>query len=174
MSGIPWRGKQRTGARGEMSPLASLRAEMDRLLETYVREPVAGFEWPFGERAWSPPIDVGENEQEVIVRAEVPGMSPGDIQVTVSGGQLVLAGEKKPPVEQAKNFYQTESRYGTFRRSVPLPESADPDGVDAEYSGGVLLVRIKKTVSTPPKRVEVKVKPEAAGAAPVEVAPPPV
>jgi HSP20 family protein len=146
---------------------------MDRLVETYVREPVAGFEWPFGPRDWSPPLDVGENEHEIVVRAELPGINPADIQVTVSGGQLILSGEKKPDAAQAKDFYQTESRYGTFRRAVPLPDSADPDGVDAEYAGGVLWIRIRKTATAPPKRVEVKVRPETAGPAVVDIAQPP-
>jgi HSP20 family protein len=120
---------------------------------------MAGFEWPFGERPWTPPVDVGENDQEVIVRAEVPGIGPEDIQITVSGGQLILAGEKKVSPEQGgKEFYQTESRYGTFRRAIPLPESIDPEGVEAEYQNGVLMIRIRKTSGAPPKRVEVKVK----------------
>jgi HSP20 family protein len=143
-----------------MSPLMSLRDEMDRLLDTYVREPMAAFEWPFGDRPWAPPLDLGESDEEVIVRAEVPGIAPDDIQITVSGGQLTLAGEKKVTTEQGgKDFYQTESRYGTFRRVVPLPDSVDPERVDAEYHNGVLTIRLHKTTGSPPKRVEVKVKP---------------
>ena len=77
MTQVPWRGKRPSGPGGEQSPLAALRAEMDRLLETYIREPVTNWEWPFAERGWVPAVDVGENEEEVIVRAEVPGIRAG-------------------------------------------------------------------------------------------------
>jgi len=157
---IPWRQKETEIGRGEISRLAALRSEMDRLLDSFVREPLAGWEWPFaGGRGWSPALDVAENEREVTVRVEIPGVDPKDLDITVAGGQLTLAGEKKESTEQSgKDFYHTETRYGSFRRSIPLPEAVDPQQVDAEYSNGVLLIRLKKSSSTPSKRIEVKVK----------------
>ena len=75
MSLIPWREKQKRESRGESSPLAQLRTEMDHLLDKFMREPLAGLEWPFGSQSgWSPAVDVAEDEQEITVRAEVPGL----------------------------------------------------------------------------------------------------
>jgi HSP20 family protein len=157
---IPWKNKQPEVGRTEASRLATLRSEMDRLLDSFVREPLAGWEWPFaGGRGWSPALDVAENDQEVTVRAEIPGVDPKDLEISVAGGQLTLAGEKKESSEKSgKDFYHTETRYGSFRRSVPLPETVDPQQVDAEYANGVLTVRLKKSPSAAAKRIEVKVK----------------
>ena len=75
-----------------------------------------------------------------------------------------MAGEKKESTEKkGKDFYQTESRYGAFRRSIPLPDSVDQEKVEADYANGVLTIRLKKIQACPPKKVEVKIKggPEA-------------
>lgn len=159
MSLIPWRSKQKEAAgRGE-SPLAAFRTEMDRLLGAYVREPLSSFEWPFGGSApWTPAIDVSEDETQVTVRAEVPGVDPKDVDVTVSGNQLVISGEKKESTERSgKDFHVSESRYGSFRRVVPLPGAVDAGQVEARCADGVLTVSLKKTQAVAAKRIEVKV-----------------
>jgi len=160
MSLIPWRSKQRQGTAGETPSLATLRSEMDRLFDTFIREPFGSLEWPFiGQGKWAPAVDVSENDQEVIVHAELPGIDPKDLDVTLSGNQLVLTGEKKESAEKSgKGFYRSEIRFGSFRRSVPLPEGIDPDNVDAQYANGVLTLRLKKLHAAAPKRIEVKLK----------------
>jgi HSP20 family protein len=157
---VPWRTKQPESRVQETSPLGTLRSEIDRLFDTFVREPVSSFEWPFGGgRGWSPAVDIAETDEEVLVRAELPGMDPGEIDITVCGGQLVLSGEKRESTEQSgKGFYHTESRYGTFRRALPLPEAVDPDKVEAEYANGVLTVHLKKSPAAAAKRIQVKAK----------------
>ena len=72
---------------------------MDRLFDSFLREPLAAMDWPFKERAWAPSVDVAETDREVIVRAEVPGIDPKDLDVTISGNQLILSGEKKEAVD---------------------------------------------------------------------------
>lgn len=160
MALIPWRNKSRQRAPAETTPLAALRGEVDRLFDSFLREPLAGLEWPFGsERGWAPAVDVAEDEQEVTVRAEIPGMDPKDLDVTITGNHLVLAGEKKESTEkQGKGFYHSESRFGAFRRSIPLPEAVDPDNIEAEYAQGVLEIRLKKLPSASVKRIDVKTK----------------
>ena len=160
MSLIPWRSKHKEGGRREESPLAALRTEMDRLLGSYIREPLASFEWPFGASgAWAPAIDVSEDEQQVTVRAEIPGIDPKDVEVTVSGNQLVLSGEKKESAERSgKDFHVSESRYGSFRRVVPLPGAVDASQVEAHCADGVLTVSLRKSRAAAAKRIEVKVK----------------
>lgn len=160
MALIPWRSKQGDGGRTEGSPLATLRTEMDRLFDTYLREPWAAMEWPFGpERPWAPAIDVAETEDEVTVRAEIPGIDPKDLDVSVTGSELTFSGEKKETMEKKdKNFFRSETRYGSFRRSVTLPATVDPNQVEADYANGVVTIRLKKAQKTPAKRVEIKVK----------------
>ena len=158
MSLIPWRGKQRESGPGETSPLCALRTEIDRLFDSFVRGPFSGFDWPFGsQRGWLPAVDIAESDEEVTVRAEMPGIAPEDLEVTISGNQLVLAGEKKESTERSgKDFYQTESYSGSFRRSIPLPQAVDPDKVDAEYANGVLLIHLTKSAAAAAKQIHVK------------------
>ena len=159
MNFVPRRSRQREGE-PSLRSLTKLRSEIDRLLESYVREPLSTIEWPFGvSRGCTPPIDLAENPEEVIVRAEIPGVDPKDIEVTVSGGQLFLAGEKPDVVQAAgRDFYHSESRFGRFHRAIPLPQTVDPEQVEAECVHGVLTVRLKKAASIPPKRVEIKLR----------------
>jgi HSP20 family protein len=160
MSLIPWKSKQKEGAVREESPLAAFRAEMDRLLDAYVREPLASFEWPFGASgAWEPAVDVSEDDKQFTVRAEVPGIDPGDVEVTISGNHLIISGEKKESAERSgRDFHVRESRYGSFRRVVPLPGAVDAGQVYANCADGVLTVSLKKSQAAAAKRIEVKVQ----------------
>ncbi|MBU4273101.1 MAG: Hsp20/alpha crystallin family protein [Planctomycetes bacterium] len=159
MSLIPWRNK-REGRPGEMSPMFALRSEVDRLFDSFLREPFSSLDWPLWRSdKWTPAVDVAENDKEVTVRAELPGIDPKDIDVAVSGNQLVLRGEKKETSEiEEKGFHQCETRYGSFHRTVPLPEGVDTENVDAQYAHGVLTLRLAKTAPAAAKRIEVKVK----------------
>ena len=166
MALIPWRNKVRERGPGETSPLATLRSEVDRLFESFLREPFGGIDWPFGgidwpfgsERGWAPTVDVAEDEKEYTVRAELPGLDPKDLEVSIGGGHLILAGEKKESTEgQGKDFHHTESRFGAFHRTIPLPDAVDPESVEAEYANGVLVVHLKKSPAAAAKRIDVKV-----------------
>lgn len=159
MSLIPWRSKQREGERPEPSPLGTLRTEMDRLFDTYLREPLAAIDWPLaGAAAWAPAVDVAEDEKQITVRAEIPGIDPKDVDVTVTGNQLVISGEKKESSERKeKSLHVRESRYGSFRRVVPLPTAVESKNVEAHCANGVLTVTLPKTQSAAAKRIDVKV-----------------
>jgi HSP20 family protein len=117
-------------------------------------------EWPaWAGGKWSPAVDVSENEKELTVRAELPGIEPKDLDITVTGNQLVISGEKRESTEHnGKNFHQTETHYGSFRRTIPLPEGTDTENVDAQYANGVLTLRLAKNTPAEQKRIEVKVK----------------
>ena len=148
------------GYRNTRYPFHQLRDEMDRLFNSFFREPLAALDLPlWGSGNWSPAIDVAENDKELTVRAELPGIDPKELEVTVIGNQLVLSGEKKESSErQEKDFYHSETRYGSFRRVIPLPEGVDTENVDAQYANGVLTLTLKKIAPTAQKRIEVKVK----------------
>jgi len=159
MSLIPWRNKQKGAVQVESSPMGALRTEIDRLFDSFMRDPWAALDLPFaGRRGWSPSIDVAESEKEFTVRAEIPGIDPKDLEVHIAGNQLVLSGEKKESTEkEGKDFYQSESRYGSFRRAIPLPQTVDPEKVEAECANGVITIHLPKLQTEPPKRIEIKV-----------------
>ena len=158
MSLIPWRNKRED--QGELSPLVSLRSEMDRLFDTFLREPFARWIGRNGARASGRPRSTSpRTTRKLTVRAELPGIDPKDLDVTVVGNQLVLSGEKRESSEsKEKGVYHSETRYGSFRRTLPLPEGVDTEHVDAQYANGVLTLRLPKTAPAAQKRIEVKVK----------------
>jgi HSP20 family protein len=158
MSLIPWRNKQKGAVEAASSPMTALRTEIDRLFDSVMRDPWAALDWPLaGRRGWSPAVDVAESEKEFTVRAEIPGIEPKDLEVQIAGNQLVLSGEKKESTEKkGKDFYQSEARYGSFRRVIPLPQSVDPEKVEADCAHGVLTIRLQKVQAETPKRIDVK------------------
>jgi HSP20 family protein len=160
MSLIPWRGKREGQQQGELPPLMTLRNEMDRLFDSFVREPFGAMDWPaWAGGKWSPAVDVAEDDKEFTVRAELPGIDPKDIEVSVVGNEVVLSGEKKESNERKEQgIYHSETRYGSFRRTIPLPDGVDTEHVDAQYAHGVLTLRLPKTAPAATKRIEVKVK----------------
>jgi len=134
--------------------LTRFRDAMDRLFENFFGgEPGR----PSGGGAWSPDVDVSETEREIVVRAELPGLDPSNVEVTVQGDALVLSGEKKEEREETSGPYRvSERRYGSFSRSVALPASADPEKIEADYDHGLLTVRIGKKEGAKPRRIDVR------------------
>jgi HSP20 family protein len=159
MSMIPWKNK-REGQGGQLSPLMNLRSEMDHLFDTFLREPFGALDWPhWGDGSFSPAVDVSEDDKELSVRAELPGIDPKDLDVSVVGNQLTLSGQKRESKEtKEKGVYHSETRYGSFRRTIPLPEGVDTEHVDAQFANGVLTLHLPKTAPANQKRIEVKVK----------------
>jgi HSP20 family protein len=161
MSLIPWKNKEREAGSGGTA-LSSLRSEMDRLFDSFMREPFGEMlDWPSvtGSEKWWPAIDVAETDKEVTIRAELPGIDPKEINVSVTGDELVISGEKKEKTERKGNgFIHNETRYGSFHRTIPLPEGVDPEKVDAQYANGVLTLALAKNPAVAPKRIDIKVK----------------
>lgn len=158
MCAVPWRGKRPAVEQGEGWSLAALRSELDRLFDTLVREPMAALEWPFaGEGKWLPPVDVVETESEVIVRAELPGVAEDALELSISGDQLTLSGQKATGSEpETAEVHRREIRGGDFRRSVRLPEGVDADRAEAALVRGILTLRMPKTQPEPVRRIRVQ------------------
>ena len=133
--------------------LTTLHNEMDDLFDSFFR----GLDKPFaGYKAW-PAIDVAEDENSIIVRAEVPGCNAEDVEISVYGNTLTISGEKKIKEEKKeKGYYHVESSYGTFRREITLPTDVDSDKIDATCKEGVLSITLPKAAKA--KAVKVKVK----------------
>ena len=161
MSLVPWRGKSPEGEGDEDRPGSALRrfrSEMDQLFERFFGRTRDVMEAGFGAMtAWTPSLDVSETDTEITVRAEVPGIDPKELEITVSGQMLTLAGEKKESTEQrGEGFYRSERRFGSFRRSVQLPTPVDTEKITAEHKNGVVLIQIKKDQGAVAKRIPVK------------------
>ncbi|HVU85915.1 MAG TPA: Hsp20/alpha crystallin family protein [Pirellulales bacterium] len=160
MSLIPWKHKREENGGSRLAPADSFRQEVDRLFNSFFRDPFDMVETAFagftgGE--WSPSLDVSETDNEVNIRAELPGVKPEDLDVTVTGDKLVLAGEKKETSEtKDKNYWHSETRYGSFRRQVRLPAEVDAEHVDAHFANGVLEVHLKKAQAAHARRISVK------------------
>lgn len=157
---IPWRNKERESLPATTT-LGTLRSEMDRLFDSFLREPFGMLEWPGftgGEIGW-PAIDISESDKEVTIRAEVPGIDPKEIDVSVTGNQVVIKGEKKETSERkGDGYFHSESHYGSFQRAIPLPEEVDSEKVDAKYANGVLTLRMPKSPTAVAKKIEIKTK----------------
>ncbi len=134
--------------------LMSIRESMDRMFEDFLtRRPRAA-----GPMVWQPAIEVFETENEVVVKAELPGIDPKNVGVTVSGDGLTIKGEAKTDQEEkGRNYYRRELRYGGFQRTIPLPAEVKSEETKASFRNGILEVRVPKSERVRPKSVKVEV-----------------
>jgi HSP20 family protein len=137
-----------TPARRYVDPFTAMRAEMDRVFDSFFGRDLGRFpvlSRPDASKAVMPSIDVRETEAELVVEAELPGMDEKDVSVTLSNGVLTLKGEKKSEREEKKDDYHLMERsYGSFQRSFQLADTIDPDKVTATFDKGVLKVTLPK------------------------------
>jgi HSP20 family protein len=134
--------------------LGSLQNEMNRLFNTV-------FDTPPGNggstmRRWMPAMDLVETEDHFVLRADLPGMSQEDIKIEFEDGTLTVSGERKAEHESKnEGYYRVERAFGTFSRSLTLPQGIDPEGVVASFDRGVLEVRVPKPEQRKPRRIEI-------------------
>jgi len=133
--------------------LARLHDEIDELFEGFLRD----WHWPFrAQRPW-PVIDIAEQDEAIIVRAEVPGCKAEDIDISIQGRTLTISGGKKQQFSgETGGCYYSECCYGQFRRDVTLPSEVDAEKVEAQCTNGVLTVTLPKAEKA--RAVKVKVK----------------
>ncbi len=140
--------------------LATLQDRIDRLFEESlgrVRGDQGGEDL---ERSpWAPAVDILETENDIVLRVDLPGVNPKDVDISVQNNTLTLKGERKFESDvKEDNFRRVERVYGSFMRSFALPQSVDADKVDAEYRNGVLEVKLAKRPESKPKQIKVAVK----------------
>ena len=160
---IPWGRTQAapTRFREEGDPFMTLHREMNRLFDDIFR----GFDFaPFGgmgRQAGWPSVEVVENDKDVRVSAELPGLSEKDVEVFLQEGVLTLRGEKRSEVEDKQRSF-SERYYGRFERRIPLDHEVEQDGIRADFRNGVLAVTLPKAAQAEPraKRIPVKGKAE--------------
>ena len=137
--------------------LLSIQDEMNRLFDDFFGRPFTRREWT--EEAWSPCVDVSGTKDNVIINAEIPGVSKEDVKVSVQDNILTLSGEKKQEKEEKNaNYHQIERSCGSFRRSFTLPTPVQPDKVKATYKDGILRITLPKTEEVKPKEIPISVE----------------
>jgi HSP20 family protein len=136
--------------------LFSTRREFDRLFDRFFGQLALGQ----GAQVWMPVVDVRETADEIQVSAELPGIAPEDVSVTVENGVLTISGEKKQEVVEGKedaDYHLFERRYGRFERSFTLPRTVDAEKVKARFQNGVLHITLPKLQEAKPRRVQIEV-----------------
>ena len=151
MALIPWR---------EAHPLIDLRTDIDSIFDQFF-----GSILPREKAFWgdaflgSPAVDIEETDKEVIVKAELPGLDPKDVDISVADNILTIKGEKQEErKEEKRHVHLTERRYGSFARSFLLPAEVKTEKVEANYGKGVLEIRLPKAEHAKAKKITVNVK----------------
>ncbi len=140
------------------SDLFGMQREINRLFDRFFHGGVEddGSLFP---SIWTPAVDIKENDNEYVVKCELPGVSKDDVKITLESNILTIRGEKKQEKDvKDDNFHCVERSYGSFQRLFTLPTTVENDKIDAVYQDGVLTIILPKAEEAKPKQIEVKVK----------------
>jgi HSP20 family protein len=137
-----------------MREMMTLREAMDRLFDDAFTRPISasGF-------SGMPAIDLYQDDDEVVVKASLPGLRSGDVQISVTNGVLTLRGEfKQDEEEKEKTYHIREHRFGSFERSITLPSDVQTDKSKADFENGILTITLPKAEEVKPKTITIKAK----------------
>jgi HSP20 family protein len=133
--------------------LASMQNDMSRLMNAFFGSGEGNGQ---SARSWIPAVDVWETEDEVVYAFDLPGIPENKISVEYEDGALTVSGERERTQETAEDrYYRFERRYGTFTRTIALPQGVTEDAVNADYRNGVLEVRVRKPEQPKPRRIQI-------------------
>ena len=136
--------------------IGSLQSEMNRLFNTVFDGPSPASVRAY--RRWVPAMDLVETDNDFVLKADLPGLSEGDVHVEVQDNVLTISGERKAENEERKAGYvRIERSSGSFRRTLTLPEGVDPEAVKASFDRGVLEVHVPKPEARKPRKVQISV-----------------
>jgi len=134
-----------------------MRREMDKVWDTFLEGDV----WKESKEdsVWLPSVDVSETKNDLVVKAELPGMDPKDIDITLSDGHLMIKGQKRHEKEEKdEDYHSVERSYGSFVRAVHLPKEVKHDKINARYKNGVLKIVLPKSEEAKTKEIKIKVE----------------
>jgi HSP20 family protein len=133
--------------------LTNLREEINRLFDAPFGETGSGSEF----FAWAPAVDLYEDRDNLVVKAELPGMKKDDIEISLHQGSLIISGERKVESEEGEGESSRSERFfGRFQRALELPKPVDATKVTASYKDGILTVKLPKTEESKPRQISVK------------------
>jgi HSP20 family protein len=152
----PFRRRERGVApTGRMPDL--FREMEERMRRMWQDFPLLGGTEVAGE--WAPRVDVSESDEEVHVKAELPGLEPSDLDISLDQDHLILKGEKKEEREKkGKGYYVAERSFGAFYRSIQLPSEVDPQKVEASFKNGVLEIKMGKQEEAKKRITHIEIK----------------
>lgn len=135
--------------------LGSLQGEMNRLFNNFFDAPVPG---TAGAQRWIPAMDLVEEQEHYVLRADLPGMGEDDVNIELDGDVLSISGERPEESRtEHEGYHRMERSKGSFSRSLTLPEGIDAEAISASFDNGVLEVRIPKPEQRKPRRVAIDV-----------------
>jgi HSP20 family protein len=135
--------------------LLGLHNTINRMFDNFISPTVRGDE-ALSVWGWNPVVDIYENEENIVITAELPGVDKKDMTVDVKGRVLTLKGERSTDNEvKEDNYYRQERCYGKFERCFTLPVEIAPEKIKADYKDGVLKIDIPKTEESKPKQVSI-------------------
>ena len=135
-------------------PIQDLKREMDRIWQEFF-----GKSYAPEQMEWVPAVDVSETDDAVIVKVDLPGVKPEDMEISLSDNVLVIKGEKKrEETDKKENFYKMERFYGTFMRAIQLPCEVQDDKVEAHYKDGVLKIVLPKKPEEVKRVIKIQVE----------------
>jgi HSP20 family protein len=135
--------------------LSTLQSEMNRLFNSVFDSPTGPGNGGAARR-WMPAMDLVETEDDFVLRADLPGMTEDDVKIEFEDGTLTISGERRSEHEtKNEGYYRVERAYGSFSRSLTLPQGVDPERVSASFDKGVLEVRVPKPEARKPRRIEI-------------------
>src|SRR5712691_2690042 len=139
-------------------PFRELQDRMNRLFsEAYLSSPTGEEDWALGG-SWAPAVDIYEQDNNIVLKAELPGVDPKDVDIRLENNTLTLRGERKFDDEVKKeNYHRVERAYGAFTRSFTLPTVVDQGSIKAEFKDGVLRVTLPKREEAKPKQIQISV-----------------
>ncbi|MBP8625474.1 MAG: Hsp20/alpha crystallin family protein [Syntrophorhabdaceae bacterium] len=139
-----------------LKEMERIRKEMDNIWDTFFdRTPGKGY----GVSEWLPSLDVSETKNNYIVNAEIPGIDPKEVEISLNDNILTIKGEKKQEKEEEnENYHVIERSYGGFTRSLRLPGQIQGDKVKATYKNGILKITLPKTEEAKKKEIKVAVE----------------
>jgi HSP20 family protein len=138
--------------------LATFQNEVNRLFNTFFDTPTQQGGSTQQLRRWMPATDLVENENEYVLRSDLPGLTEADVNIEFEDNVLTISGERRAEHEdRQEGYFRLERAYGGFSRSLTLPEGIDPEGIHASFDKGVLEVRVPKPEQRKPRKVAISV-----------------
>jgi len=138
-------------------PFRELRALQDEVNRVFSSSFSRSGETELMRGAWSPNVDIFENKDQIVLEAELPGMKPEDVDISIENNVLTIHGERKfEKKDEGDNYHRIERSYGSFTRSFTLPPTVSSENVDATFENGILRLTLAKREEAKPKRIEIK------------------
>jgi len=138
-------------------PFRELRSLQDEVNRVFSSSFDRSSETGLGRGAWNPSVDIFESKDHIVLEAELPGISPDDVNISIENNVLTIHGERRfEKQDDSENFHRMERSYGSFTRSFTLPPTVSSEDVSANFDNGILRVELAKREEAKPRRIEIK------------------